>query len=76
MPREEDEIVVVPKKELDEKEELTYSVLKNSRLREDYDWLLKHGKWLSKMHELDIEEAGEAQINAVMEMADVAIMDV
>jgi len=63
-------------KERTEEVNLAYSVLKNSRLREDYDWLLKHGKWLSKMHELDIEEAGEAQINAVMEMADVAIRDV
>jgi curved DNA-binding protein CbpA len=55
---------------------LAYSVLKNSRLREDYDWLLKHGKWLSKMHKLDIDKAGKAQINTVMEMADAAVMDV
>ena len=60
-------------KERTEEVNLAYSVLKNSRLREDYDWLLKHGKWLSKMHELDIEEAGKAQINVVMEMADAAV---
>ncbi len=53
-----------------------YSVLKNSRLREDYDWLLKHGKWLSKMHELNIEEADEMQINEVMEIEDAVVMDV
>lgn len=49
---------------------LAYSVLKNSRLREDYDWLLKHGEWASVMHELDIGEAEEMQIEAVMEMAE------
>ncbi|NQE06828.1 Chaperone protein DnaJ [ANME-1 cluster archaeon GoMg1] len=63
-------------KERTEEVNLAYSVLKNSRLREDYDWLLKHGKWLSKMHKLDMEKAGKAQINAVMEMADAAVMDV
>jgi len=51
MSREEDEIIVVPKRELDEKEE-------------------------SRIHELNIEEAGKAQINAVMEMADAAVMAV
>ena len=60
-------------KERTEEVNLAYSVLKNSRLREDYDWLLKHGKWLSKMHKLDIEKAGKVQINAVMEMADAAV---
>lgn len=55
---------------------LAYSVLKNSRLREDYDWLLKHEKWLSVMHELDIEEADDAQINEVMEIADAVVKQV
>ncbi|MBA7530808.1 hypothetical protein ES705_23019 [subsurface metagenome] len=54
---------------------LAYSVLKNSRLREDYVWLLKNGKWVSEMHELDIEEVDDAQIEAVMEIADACIMD-
>jgi len=53
-----------------------YSVLKNSRLREDYDWLLRHEKWVSVMYELDIEEADEMQINEVMEIADAVVMDV
>ncbi|RJS80731.1 hypothetical protein CW713_07285 [Methanophagales archaeon] len=60
-------------KERTEEVNLAYSVLKNSRLREDYDWLLKHGKWLSKMHKLNIEKASKVQINAVMEMADAAV---
>ncbi len=49
---------------------LAYSVLKNSRLREDYDWLLKHEKWVRMMHELDVEKADDVQINEVMEIAD------
>ena len=49
---------------------LAYSVLKNSRLREDYNWLLKHEKWVSAMYELDVVEADETQINAVMEIAE------
>jgi len=52
---------------------LAYSVLKNSSLREDYDWLLNHRKWVSVMHELNLEEANSAQINEVMEIADAVV---
>ncbi len=52
---------------------LAYSVLKNSRLREDYDWLLKNGEWVSMLHEFDIEEVDDAQIKAVMEIADAVV---
>lgn len=54
---------------------LAYSVLKNSRLRVEYDWLLKNGEWVSEMYELDIEEVDDAQIEAVMEIADACIKD-
>jgi curved DNA-binding protein CbpA len=54
---------------------LAYSVLKNSRLRTDYDWLLKNGEWVSEMHEFDIEDVDDARIEAVMEIADACIMD-
>ena len=49
---------------------LAYSVLKNFRLRSDYDWMLKNKKWLNMLHEIDVEEADSAQIDAVMELAD------
>ena len=70
--REAEDVIRNAYKEKKRTEEinLAYSVLKNSRLRKDYNWLLKHEKWLKVMHELDIEEVDDAQINGVMEMAD------
>ncbi len=49
---------------------LAYSVLKNFRLRNDYDWLLKNKKWLDLLHEIDVEEVDDAEINKVMKMVD------
>ncbi len=46
---------------------LAYSVLKNSRLMADYDWLLKNEQWTSKMHELDIDNFDESQVRAIRE---------
>ncbi|MEA3487859.1 MAG: hypothetical protein U9R10_01230 [Euryarchaeota archaeon] len=46
---------------------LAYSVLKNSRLRADYDWLLRNKQWTSKLHELDIANFDESQVRAIRE---------
>jgi len=50
---------------------LAYSVLKNSRMREKYDWLLNYEELVgAMMHTIDTEEASDAEINALMEVAD------
>ncbi len=54
---------------------LAYSVLKNFRLRNDYDWLLKNKKWLDLLHEIDVEKVDDAEINKVLEMVDKFTME-
>jgi hypothetical protein len=49
---------------------LAYSILKNSRLRDDYNWLLKNGEWVSVLHEFDIECDDDAELKAAMGIAD------
>jgi len=43
-----------------------YTILKNAKLRDDYNWLLKNGEWARVVYEFDIED--EAELNAVMEI--------
>ena len=54
---------------------LAYSVLKNFRLRNNYDWLLKNKKWLDLLHEIDVEKVDDAEINKVLEMVDKFTME-
>ncbi len=49
---------------------LAYTAVKNSRLREDYNWLLKHWKWISMLRKSDRGVVDDAEIIAAMEMAD------
>ncbi len=49
---------------------LAYSVLKNFRMREDYEWLLKHEEWVNMLIKIDIDEMDDATINKVIEIAD------
>lgn len=52
---------------------LAYNVLKNFRLKEDYDWLLKHGKWVSMVLRKEIEETDDARINEALKIADALV---
>ncbi len=49
---------------------LAYSILKNSQLRDDYNWLLKNREWVSVLHEFDIEYDDDAELKAAIGIAD------
>ena len=49
---------------------LAYSVLKNFRMREDYEWLLKHEEWVNMLIKIGMDETDDAAINKVIELAD------
>ena len=50
---------------------LAYSVLKNSRMRDEYDWLLNYGEFVrAMMYAIDTEEASDSELDALMYGAD------
>lgn len=55
---------------------LSYTVLKNSRLRDDYNWLLKHGEWVSMLHKSVGGGVNDAEIKAAMKIAEALAMEV
>ena len=48
---------------------LAYSILKNSELRDDYNWLLKNREWVSVLHEFDIECDDYTELKAAIAIA-------
>ncbi|MBA5942767.1 MAG: hypothetical protein H0M93_05560 [Methanophagales archaeon] len=58
---------------------LAYSVLKNFRLRDAYNWWLKHSEWVSVIQQFDIETVDvaedEAEIRRALELAEVRVRE-
>jgi hypothetical protein len=48
---------------------LAYILLKNSQLRDDYNWLLKNREWVSVLHEFDMEYDDYAELKAAIEIS-------
>jgi curved DNA-binding protein CbpA len=57
-------------KERTPKVNLAYSVLKNSKLREEYNWLLRNGKWVSVLSEVDIEKVDKGKMEEIVKFID------
>ena len=49
---------------------LAYSVLKNFRMRADYDWMLKHGKMVNVLHGIDMTELDDTVLDKMIEISD------
>ncbi|HIE31476.1 MAG TPA: hypothetical protein EYP67_03725 [Methanosarcinales archaeon] len=51
---------------------LAYSVLKNFRMREDYDWMLKQREWVNTLLGIKLDEMDDAALDKVIKVMESA----
>ncbi len=49
---------------------LAYSVLKNFRMRADYDWILRYGELVNVLHGIDMTDLDDTILDEIIEISD------